>query len=99
MEIVRFVSHLPAFVRLFLRLLGDSRVGVFAKALLVSGVVYALTPLDFLPDLLPMLGQVDDLAIFAMACKIFLQLCPLPVVREHAAAIDRTGKWSPVGES
>lgn len=90
---------MPSFVRLFLRLLGDSRVGLFAKAILISGVIYAITPLDFLPDLLPMLGQMDDLAIFAMACKMFLQLCPLPVVREHVAAIDRTGKWSPVGES
>ncbi|MCC2669605.1 MAG: hypothetical protein K0Q72_2076 [Armatimonadetes bacterium] len=94
-DVVRFVSHLPDFVRLFLRLLGDRRVPFMAKALLISGVVYAVSPLDFLPDLMPLLGQVDDLSIFALACRMFVQLCPRPVVESHVQDIDRTGEWLP----
>ena len=96
-DVVRFVAHLPNFLRLFLALLADSRVSFFAKALLLGGAAYAVTPMDFLPDLMPLVGQVDDLAIFTMACRMFIQLCPQEVIQEHVARIDTTGKWSPFG--
>lgn len=96
-DVVRFVSHLPDFARLFFRLLGDRRVAFMAKVLLLASAIYAVSPLDFLPDLMPLLGQVDDLAIFTMACRMFIQLCPRPVVQEHIAEIDRTGQWAPFG--
>lgn len=96
-DMVRFVVHLPNFVKLFLRLLTDSRVLFGAKALLVGAAVYALSPLDFIPDALPFLGEVDDLAIFLMACRTFIQLCPREVLDEHVARIDQTGKWLPFG--
>lgn len=87
-EIARFVRRLPATARLYARLFGDRRVSAFAKALLVAGSVYALTPMDFLNDLIPLLGQMDDLALFALACRTFLGLCPNAVVEEHATAIE-----------
>ena len=37
-----------------------------------------------------------DLAILTMACRWFLQLAPLPVVKEHVAEIDRSGRWEPL---
>ena len=94
-DIVRFVSHLPSFVRLYLRLLADRRVSFFAKALLASAAVYAVSPLDFLPDLMPVLGQMDDLSIFVLACRMFMRLCPRPVVEEHIQSIDSTGEMAP----
>jgi len=94
-DIFNFVRHLPSFVRLFVRLLRDARVSVFAKALLMSALVYCLSPLDFIPDLLPMLGQVDDLAIFVMACRAFISLSPREVVRQHVGELDRSGRWQP----
>jgi uncharacterized membrane protein YkvA (DUF1232 family) len=63
----------------------------------VAGAVYAVSPLDFLPDVMPLLGQVDDLTIFAMVCRMFIQLCPRDVVEEHIAKVDRTGVWAPFG--
>ncbi len=96
-DVVRFVAHLPNFVRLFVGLLGDRRVGLLAKALFLFAGVYAVTPLDFLPDLMPLLGQVDDLSIFLMGCRMFLQLCPREVVREHVARVDASGEWAPFG--
>lgn len=96
-DVFRFVSHLPDFVRLFVRLLGEPRVAVMAKLLLLAGAVYAASPMDFLPDVMPLLGQVDDLTIFAMVCRMFIQLCPRSVVEEHIARIDRSGAWAPFG--
>ena len=87
-EIARFARRFPAMARLYARLFGDRRVSAFAKAFLVGGGVYALTPMDFLNDLIPLLGQMDDLALFALACRSFLGLCPREVVEEHSAAIE-----------
>jgi uncharacterized membrane protein YkvA (DUF1232 family) len=93
--VLSFVRHLPNFVRLFFRLLGDSRVGGFAKTLLIGAAVYAVSPLDFIPDLFPMLGQVDDLTIFIMACRMFIQLSPKEVVAEHVQRLDQSGGFRP----
>ncbi len=60
-----------------------------ARAMLVAAVVYLLLPFDFFPDALPFLGQVDDLAVFLLACKAFLYLCPRAVVKEHVEKIGR----------
>ena len=43
----------------------------------------ALFPLDFLPDFLPALGQMDDLTMFVAAALLFLRLCPKELVQEH----------------
>lgn len=93
--VVQFVRHLPNFFRLFLRLLSDQRVSAWAKALLVGAAIYAVSPLDFLPDLMPVLGQVDDLTLFVMACRWFIQLCPRGVVQEHVQRLDRSGEFRP----
>lgn len=97
MDILSFVRHLPNFVRLFVRLIGDRRVSLFAKGLLLAAGVYALSPLDFLPDMMPFLGQMDDLAIFITACRMFIQLCPRDAVNQHVMELDRSGKWNPFG--
>jgi uncharacterized membrane protein YkvA (DUF1232 family) len=94
-DILQFAVHLPDFVRLFLRLLGDARVALSAKALMVAAVGYVLSPVDLLPDMLVMLGAVDDLALLGMACKLFIQLCPRTVVAEHVARLDNSGRWRP----
>lgn len=96
-DVARFVAHLPDFVRLFFRLLGDRRVHWFGKAVFLAAVGYLVSPLDFLPDLAPVLGQVDDLTVLTLACRAFLSLCPQAVVAGHVAEIDRTGEWAPFG--
>ncbi|MBC7224259.1 MAG: DUF1232 domain-containing protein, partial [Anaerolineae bacterium] len=59
--------------RLAWRLLRDPRVSPWVK-LALPGVllVYLLLPLDFIPDLFPILGQMDDLAVLLLAGWLFL---------------------------
>ena len=85
---LRFLRHLPDFVRLYWRLMADGRVSVWPKALLVLSIVYLLSPLDFIPDVLPFIGEVDDLLVLIVACRLFMYLCPPEVVREHVRRID-----------
>lgn len=86
---VRFLIHLPNFVKLYWRLFRDPRVSLFPKALLVAAVAYALSPLDLLPEIaVPFVGVIDDIALIALAIRFFIPLCPRNVVEEHVRLID-----------
>ena len=75
--------------RLALRLLKDRRVPLYAKVVPVLAILYTLSPLDFVPDVLPVLGQLDDIAILAAGFELFIKLCPEDVVAEHESALGR----------
>jgi uncharacterized membrane protein YkvA (DUF1232 family) len=70
--------------RLTLRLIRDPRVPLYAKAVLGLTLVYVLSPLDFVPDWIPILGQLDDAAILTAGIALFLRLCPPELVEERA---------------
>jgi uncharacterized membrane protein YkvA (DUF1232 family) len=88
---LRFLRHLPDFVRLYWRLLRDRRVSIWPKALLVLAVLYVVSPIDLIPDFLPFVGEVDDLIVIIAACRLFISLCPREVVRDHVQRIDAAG--------
>ena len=60
----------------------DARVPWYAKAVAVAVAAYALSPIDLIPDVIPILGQVDDLLI--VPAGIFLD--PPEIMAEHRAA-------------
>lgn len=70
--------------RLAWRLLGDQRVPTWLKVivpLLVLG--YFVFPLDFLPDFLPLIGQLDDLGVVLLGVNMIIRFSPRYVVEEH----------------
>jgi uncharacterized membrane protein YkvA (DUF1232 family) len=75
-------------VRLAWRLLNDPRVPMRLKALVPAAVLYIFSPVDFLPDFILGLGQLDDLGIILAALTLFVRLVPKAIVAEHQAAID-----------
>ena len=88
LDVFHFISRLPKLVRLYVGLLRDERVKLGPKLLMLAAVVYCFSPADFLPDIFPVLTQVDDLALFTMAAKAFLGLCPAHVVQEHELRVE-----------
>lgn len=88
LQVFRFIWHLPNFVRLYWRLFNDGRVFLIPKAILVAAVAYILVPIDLLPDWMPpIVGQIDDIVVAAIALKLFMKLCPQHVVQEHVERI------------
>jgi len=83
----RLITHLPSFLKLFSRLIKDPRVPLTAKLLLVGVLAYVVLPVDFVPDFLIGVGQLDDLAVILGGTRLFLRLCPARVVQEHVRAI------------
>jgi uncharacterized membrane protein YkvA (DUF1232 family) len=86
------VSHL----RLTVRLLREPGVPLSIKALPVLAALYALSPLDFVPDVLLGLGQLDDLGVALVALEAFVRLCPAEAVSFHRAALAQGRTYSPM---
>jgi uncharacterized membrane protein YkvA (DUF1232 family) len=88
---LRFLRHLPNFVRLYWRLFWDARVSIWPKALLLLGFLYLVSPINFLLDVVPILGEVNDLVVLIVVCRLFMYMCPREVVQEHVRRIDAGG--------
>ncbi|NWF67977.1 MAG: DUF1232 domain-containing protein [Chloroflexi bacterium] len=76
-------------IQLTWRLLRDERVPLTYKAIPVGALLYVLSPLDILPDVIPILGQIDDLTIVFAAMRLFEAMAPEAIVNEHKGAIKR----------
>jgi len=74
-------------IRLTWALLRDPRVPIWAKAIPVIGIIYVLSPLDFIPDVVIGLGQLDDLAIVIAGMRLFAAVVPQDIVEQHRAEI------------
>lgn len=81
-------------VMLTFRLLKDRRVPIWTKVLLFVPFLYLLSPIDILPDFIPVLGQLDDISIILLGMRLFEALSPTDVVAEHRLSIANRGKRS-----
>ncbi len=77
------LMFLPNMVKLLGKLLTDSRVPTTEKALFAAAIVYVIVPLDFIPDVFPVIGQVDDLYLVALTLLRLLNRTDESVVREN----------------
>lgn len=78
-----FFQEIWQQIRLVYKLILDPEVPIYLKALPFVAVVYLLLPFDFLPDVIPGLGQLDDLTILIIGAKIFIDMAPQDVVQRH----------------
>jgi uncharacterized membrane protein YkvA (DUF1232 family) len=84
--------------RLAFRLLREPRVATLMKVVPLLAVAYVLSPLDFIPDVIPFVGEVDDLGIVLLAIEGFLRLCPDDALTFHRKAIEEGRRYSPMGD-
>jgi len=78
-----FLMFLPNMFTLLGRLLKDSRVPLAEKALFAGAIVYVIMPLDFIPDVFPFIGQVDDLYLVALTLLRLLNRTDESIIRQH----------------
>lgn len=77
------LMFLPNMFTLLGRLIKDSRVSLADKTLFAAAIVYVIMPLDFIPDVIPFAGQVDDVYFVALSLLRLINRTDESVVREH----------------
>jgi uncharacterized membrane protein YkvA (DUF1232 family) len=88
-EVVDLIRRLPTYIRLVWALLRDGRVPAQQKLILAGIGAYLFFPIDLIPDFVPVLGQLDDLAVVLLGLDLFIRSAPPPIVEEHLAKISQ----------
>ena len=73
----------------------DPRVPLYAKVLVAAVVAYAASPIDLIPDFVPIIGYLDDLVLVPLGIMIALKTVPKTVLEEcraKAEAANAAGK-------
>jgi len=74
---------LPNLIRLFGGLLRDARVPLRAKIVLAVASVWLASPIDLIPEFIPIVGSLDDAVVAALALRFVLRTTDGAIVREH----------------
>jgi uncharacterized membrane protein YkvA (DUF1232 family) len=61
----------------------DPRTPLLAKAVAAAVAAYALSPIDLIPDFIPVLGYLDDLLILPLGIALAVWLIPAPLLAEY----------------
>jgi len=77
------IGQLPHYARLLAGLMMDRRVSRLDKALVAAALAYLLLPLDFIPDAIPFLGQVDDVFLVMTALQRLVDRAGRRILRDH----------------
>jgi uncharacterized membrane protein YkvA (DUF1232 family) len=70
----------------------DPRVPWPAKVLAIAVAGYALSPIDLIPDFIPVLGYLDDLIIVPLGIWLVIRLVPEDIMAEYRAIADDAGQ-------
>jgi uncharacterized membrane protein YkvA (DUF1232 family) len=82
-EAVALARFIPDCLALLRGLLRDPRVPRRRKLVLVALVGYLATPIDLVPDFIPVAGQLDDVIVAAIALRYVLSASGPELLREH----------------
>ena len=63
----------------------DPRTPWYAKAFALAIAAYALSPIDLIPDFIPILGYLDEVILLPLAIMLAVQLVPPDLMAEHRA--------------
>lgn len=78
-----YIFVLPDIAALIYRLLKDKRVSMKTKMIISAAVAYIAVPSDIIPDKVPFIGKIDDIAIGIFALNVIMTDVPLNVVLEN----------------
>ncbi|MDQ8163446.1 MAG: DUF1232 domain-containing protein [Gemmatimonadota bacterium] len=82
-SVMRAIRQIPSYLRLMFGLLLDGRVSKVDRLLVVAAAAYMVSPLDFIPDLIPFLGEVDDVYLLVVALQRLLENAGRHVLLDH----------------
>lgn len=84
------VKRLSRYGQLATRLVADGRISARQKAPLIGGIGYGLSPIDLIPGIIPIFGQLDDLLVMLGMLRYVLTHLDPEAADEHLAAAGLT---------
>jgi uncharacterized membrane protein YkvA (DUF1232 family) len=73
--------------RLTWRLFRDSRTPLRSKLILIGTVLLVISPINWIPNLIPVIGQLEDVALLSLGMELFLRSVPAWLRAEHEARL------------
>ena len=77
------VMILPNLAKLLVRLAKDPRVPLRPKVFAAAAAAYTISPIELVPDFIPIVGRIDDIVIIALVLDHLIQESGVSVLREH----------------
>ena len=81
--VMYYIKQLPSYLRLLGGLLTDRRVNAVDKLLVAGAIAYIAMPIDFIPDFIPFMGEVDDVFLLVIALQRLVANAGRPVLLSH----------------
>jgi uncharacterized membrane protein YkvA (DUF1232 family) len=85
---VPVASRVPTYSRLIAALVMDPRIPTSRKAVLAGAAGYVLLGRDLIPDEIPFLGGLDDLAVVVLAVEVFFDGIPEDILEEKFVELE-----------
>lgn len=82
-EIKAVVQKIRAEGKFYRAVMADPRCPRSSKWLIGAALAYAVTPIDFIPDFIPVIGHLDDLIVVPLLISIALRKIPREVIQEN----------------
>jgi uncharacterized membrane protein YkvA (DUF1232 family) len=88
--LVRRIVRLPVRdkLRLALALARDSRIPLVVRAIPPGLILYLATPIDLIPDFIPVIGHLDDMVILIVGVGLLLRFTPRDVLEDHVTRLE-----------
>ena len=82
-SVMSAVKQLPSYLRLLLGLFSDSRVSKVDRFFVIAAAAYIISPIDFIPDVIPFFGEVDDVFLLMIALQRLVNNAGRTVLLSH----------------
>ncbi len=82
-DVSAIVQRLPRYAKLSWLLLRDQRLSAKQRAVLTAALGYSISPIDLVPGIIPVIGQMDDLAVVLLALRWILRSLPRDAAGSH----------------
>jgi uncharacterized membrane protein YkvA (DUF1232 family) len=82
------LTGLAKQLRLVWSLFKDKRVPTWTKSVVPISLLYLISPIDFMPDVILGLGQLDDIAVILLGMTLFVKLCPPEIVQYYVNKLE-----------
>jgi uncharacterized membrane protein YkvA (DUF1232 family) len=82
-SVVNAIRQIPSYIRLLIGLFGDRRVSPVDRFLVIAAAAYIISPLDFIPDVIPFLGEVDDVFLLMLSLQRLVERAGYDTLLDH----------------